>query len=364
MTGVASLAEAFPPGEYIRDELVARDWTQEDLAQIMGRPLQMVNEVVNGKRSITTDTAIDLGAALGTGPEVWLNLQTQYQLFQAGERGSSGEEASRRAALSAELPVRDMIKRGWISGSHDVDELEKEALEFIGVESLDDLPSIRAAARRSSPQQNWTPKQLAWLCRVRQVAEAVGIDKTFVNDDATLEHIADLVHLSTTIESIRQLPASLADVGIVLVIETPLPGSKMDGAALWVGEVPVVALSLRYDRIDHLWYTLFHELAHIVHGDAKTAVVLDDETTEREIEMENSANQLAAEWSLPGVVDGNLPRHLSGILDLAEELDVHPGLVVGRLHHLGSIGLDGIPYNRFRNILVKVRHVFRTELSR
>jgi len=73
-------AEVFPPGEYLRDELEARRWTQADLARILGRPLQTVNQIINGRKRITAETAKELGLALGTGPEVWLNLENMYRL--------------------------------------------------------------------------------------------------------------------------------------------------------------------------------------------------------------------------------------------------------------------------------------------
>ena len=74
-------AEIFPPGEFIRDELEARGWTRGDLAQIMGRPLQMVNEVVAGKKQITTDTALGLAKAFGDDDALyWMNLENVYRL--------------------------------------------------------------------------------------------------------------------------------------------------------------------------------------------------------------------------------------------------------------------------------------------
>jgi HTH-type transcriptional regulator/antitoxin HigA len=76
-------AEVFHPGEYLRDELVSRGWTQSDLAKVIGRPLGAVNEIVNGKKRVTAETAKALGLALGTGPELWINLQTAFDLFQA-----------------------------------------------------------------------------------------------------------------------------------------------------------------------------------------------------------------------------------------------------------------------------------------
>ena len=76
-------AEIFHPGEYLRDELSARSWTQGDLAKIIDRPLGAVNEIINGKKRITAETAKAIGLALGTGPELWVNLQTAFDLFHA-----------------------------------------------------------------------------------------------------------------------------------------------------------------------------------------------------------------------------------------------------------------------------------------
>jgi addiction module HigA family antidote len=73
-------AEVFPPGEFLREELQARGWTQSDLARVIGRPLQTVNQIINGGKRITVETAKELGLALGTGPEVWLNLENAYRL--------------------------------------------------------------------------------------------------------------------------------------------------------------------------------------------------------------------------------------------------------------------------------------------
>jgi len=75
------IAEAFSPAEYIRDELIAREWSQTDLARVLGRPLQFVNALCNGRKIITAATAWELAQAFGTSPQVWLNLQSTYQLW-------------------------------------------------------------------------------------------------------------------------------------------------------------------------------------------------------------------------------------------------------------------------------------------
>jgi len=78
-------AEVFSPGEILADELEARGWTQAKLAKILGRPLQTVNAIINGKKQITPQTALELSAALGTSAELWLNMEMTYRLAKAGD---------------------------------------------------------------------------------------------------------------------------------------------------------------------------------------------------------------------------------------------------------------------------------------
>ena len=89
-------AEVFPPGEFIRDELKARGWSQGDLARIIGRPLQVVNQIIKGKKRITPETAVELAAAFGTSPDAWLNLETAYRLSQVGP---ADPEIAKRARM-------------------------------------------------------------------------------------------------------------------------------------------------------------------------------------------------------------------------------------------------------------------------
>ena len=90
-------AEVFPPGDFLREELDARGWSQSDLARILGRPLQSINMIINGKKSITAATAKALGLALGTGPELWMNLESAYQLHHAPDPDPKIAVRARRA---------------------------------------------------------------------------------------------------------------------------------------------------------------------------------------------------------------------------------------------------------------------------
>ena len=94
-------AKAFHPGEYIREELTARGWSQSAFAKIIDRPLQTVNEIIKGRKRVTAETALAIGAAFGTGPEVWLNLQSAHDLWQAGRPDPGIAKRARAYAKSA-----------------------------------------------------------------------------------------------------------------------------------------------------------------------------------------------------------------------------------------------------------------------
>jgi HTH-type transcriptional regulator / antitoxin HigA len=76
-------AELFPPGTFIKEEIEQRGWTQQELARRMGRPLSAVNMILNGRKGLTPDTALELEMALGVSAETWLNLEMSYRLWLA-----------------------------------------------------------------------------------------------------------------------------------------------------------------------------------------------------------------------------------------------------------------------------------------
>src|SRR3546814_1156003 len=126
-------AEIFPPGEFLKDELEARGWSQTELAEIIGRPTRLINEIIAGKRTITHETAIQLGDSLGTGPELWMNLESNYQLSQV--RPNDGLVA-RRARLYERFPVREIHKRGWIAATTTIEVLEHQLLAFFVTQDM------------------------------------------------------------------------------------------------------------------------------------------------------------------------------------------------------------------------------------
>jgi addiction module HigA family antidote len=142
-------AEVFAPGEFLADEIEARGWTQIEFAKLIRRPPKVVNEIIAGKKTITTETARELAAALGTSPQYWLNLETAYQLWKT-EPSHTTEVISREAKLRERFPVREMARRGWIRNSQNYEVVEKSVFDFYGIANVDEEPCLMAhAARRN-----------------------------------------------------------------------------------------------------------------------------------------------------------------------------------------------------------------------
>jgi HTH-type transcriptional regulator/antitoxin HigA len=352
-------AEMSPPGVYIRMELEARGWSQVDLAQILGRAVQTVSDIVNGKRSITPETASGLAAAFGTTAQVWMNLQTSYDLWRAaGDRGT--EDVSRRARLYELAPVAQMVKRGWIEGSDSIEVLEQRVRDFLGIPSLDEKPTpLRYAARGPGGRQTEAPSTAlqAWRLRAKRLAPAVSV-KPFRKDSLkkVLEQFSVIRHSP---EELRQVPRILAEGGIRLIIIEPLPRMKVDGGSFWLDdESPVVVLSLRYDRIDWFWHTLMHELVHIERRDGEQWDDLSEESIEERPEAERvvedrAADYLVAKKDLDGFIARTRPLYSKEkIRRFAARVGVHPGIVVGQLQHKKEVS-----WSHDREMLVRVRDI-------
>jgi HTH-type transcriptional regulator/antitoxin HigA len=349
-------AEVFPPGEFIREELDARGWTQDDLAQIMGRPVRLVNELVNAKKQITPDTARGLAEAFGTDALYWMNLDSAYRLSNAAPVDAA---VSRRAMLYAAFPVREMTKRGWIVASQNMDVTEYNVTQFFGVKSVSEKPSFAHAAKATQYDER-TPIQWAWLFRAKQLSEAVAASPY---DEGSLRRaVTKLKALRVAAEEIRQVPAILAEAGVRFVIVEFLPGSKIDGAAFWLDEnSPVIALSLRFDRIDNFWFVLRHEIEHVLNRDGLVVDVELSEQLERNDKFppeEVKANEAAAEFC---VTKAELDNFISRVRPLyseqrvmlfARRIGVHPGIVVGQLHRRKEV-----PYSHLNRLMAKVRDV-------
>ncbi|MBL4698184.1 MAG: helix-turn-helix domain-containing protein [Phycisphaerales bacterium] len=350
-------AEVFPPGDFIAEELDARGWAQEDLARILAKPLPTVNKIIKGKTAITPATAKKLSAAFGTSAELWMNLESSWQLYRDSDDESSSE-VRERASIYDLAPVREMVRRGWIQKTDSSDDLVQELRKHFGVEDVSEVPAIRAAARSSTRGESGeiTAAQWAWMCRCRNVSRLTDASRYRKKD--LIDCIPELVALSSQPEEIRKLPGMLADCGVRVVLVKHLKGTAIDGGALWCNKTsePVVGLSARFGRLDNFWFTLMHEIAHIIAGDGVVADSEIDRQSDHIDVVEQRANRTAASWLVPQDDLSSFIRRTSPlystrkILNFARRIRVHPSLIVGQLKHRGEVSWD-----KFNGMSIDVR---------
>lgn len=347
-------ARVISPGQILTQELEARDWTQRDLAAIMGRPYQAVNEIINGNKQITPDTARELAYAFGTSIDFWMALEANYRLHLA-EQNEKEQEIQKRSQLYSATPIREMIKRGWIKGSENVTTLERQVLSFFRVSNLTEALSKPASLRASQNRDVEVASQSAWVQRVENLAQEQKIEN--FSRERLQQAIPSLLELTSDVELISKIPEILMGLGVHFVLLPHLPKTYLDGAAISTNKNPIVGITLRYDRIDSFWFTLMHELAHIVSG--HSGVILDD--TEQRIGSanqaeEDEANHIATEWLVDQQILSKFIREVRpyfskpAIENISAQLHRHPGIVLGQLQRQKVV-----EYKHLRALLVKTR---------
>ncbi|MDE0493884.1 MAG: HigA family addiction module antitoxin [Acidimicrobiaceae bacterium] len=328
-------AHAFPPGEYLRDELDERGWTVTEFAEILGRPVQAVSEILNEKKEITTETAMALSEALGTTAEVWLNLQTRYRLYRQRTAADRVDltPVARRARLRGVIPLAEVRARGWIPDTGDLDKLEAAACELLEIPSLDSSPSFAVAARRSNSDNPITIKQTAWLGQVRRLAGTRAVADFDVEALGVLAERLPWM-LRNGPGKLRQLPDLLGECGVYVVFLEGLRGGKLDGAVSFLDDGrPVIGLTTRNNRFDILLFTLLHECAHLTlgHITADSGAIIEDDLTETSNDPDEiEANEQARTWLFP---DGFkiASSSVSAIVEAATRYGRHPSVVIGQV---------------------------------
>ena len=353
------------PGRILRRMIEERGWAQEDLAAVIGKSRQAISEIVAGKNGITLDMAISLGAAFGNHPQEWLAYDQAYRLAMA-ERDVSNVQ--QMAQLYEAAPVREMVKRGWISPQLDPDGLKSELEAFFESDSLQDGVRFPVATRRTVTLSDLNPSEIAWCFRARHMAKSL-LAESFSPTRMDKAQQA-LKRLAAHPKEARHIPTVLAQYGIRFMVIEPLPGAKIDGAAFWVNDMPVIAVSLRHDRVDGFWFTLMHEFFHIKHGDTlsidsglidgtKGIVALVEDEAERRANNEAS-NALVPTAELDSFIRRVGPLYPKArVIQFANRIRMHPGIIVGQLQNRNELG-----YMSMRDVLVKIRdYVTATALT-
>jgi len=330
---------AIPPGELLAGELEARQMTQAELARRMNRPSQVINEIIKEKKEITPETAIELESVLGTPAYVWLNLERDYRYNRA--RLTDLDRLEEQVQRARKFPYAEMAKLDWIPTTRKPLERVRELLRYFAVSNLKLVTHTQQVAFRRSPVREASPEALAaWLRKGEIEGEKVET-KSF--DSTRLREALPMMREMTLLppeEFHRPLCDLCADCGVALVFVPHLAGTHANGAVCWLNPTTsLVQLSVRHRYDDIFWFSLFHELGHLLlHGKRDVFVELPETP---KTEKEKEADRFAADTLIPPGAFARLqktqPYSTANVRAFASRLGIAPSIAVGRLQHDGLL---------------------------
>lgn len=328
-----------PPGETIADVLDERGWTQAELADRLGFTRKHVNDLVQGRSAMTPDAAERLATVLGSTTGFWLRREAQYRAAQEALRAK--EERKAQTQWLQELPLRDMVSFGWVRKVKDQADQVAECLRFFGVASVaawrQHYATPVAAFRAAKSQAMAVGAVAAWLRQGERAAEVLAC-RPF--DDAGFRAALGEFR-ALTVEPperfVDRLIKSSAACGVAVVFAPAPKGCPASGATRWLApDKALLMLSLRYRTNDHLWFTFFHEAAHILLHGKRTQFV--EGVAPLDPESEAEADTFARDFLIPPPHARRLQAlskeggaSAARVQALAKEIGVAPGIVVGRM---------------------------------
>lgn len=354
-----------PPGESILDLAEERGWTQAELAQRLGYSEKHISQLINGKVPLSVDAAQRLERVLGSTMDFWLSLEANYQKHKA--RLEAAERHAGWVPWLDELPLKELMACAAIPKQH-LDSKHKpgvveSCLRFFGVATPDEWRAhyggMQMAFRRSRAEQSDVGAISAWLRLGEQQAEKLDGPKY---DKARFEKALRTIR-SLTCEPPEvfepQMRRLLHEAGVLLVLVPAIPRAHVSGVARWLSPTrPLIQLSLYGKTNDKFWFSFFHEAAHILlHANSKEekkSIFLDDpNAAHTEDPREHEANQWAGNILIPEEYVERLSILTSeaAILAFSEEINAHPGIIVGRLQHDGILP--------FATVLNRLKQSFR-----
>lgn len=327
------------PGAFIKEELGARGWLQEDLAEIVGLSPKHINELIKNKKPVTIETARLLSSTFGQSAQYWINLDTNYRL-RLKEDSTKLKQVKIKSLIYRYMPVKEVIKKGWIKKPATFDDLAHKVKKFWGKENLD-FSFLDAA-----PQPNFRKSQafshynhyaaLTWFRMAQLCAQNYKVGK--YNREGLIELSNQLYQYTMQPDGVKQFIHELNNTGVKFLVLSHLQKTYIDGASFLDGSSPVIVYTKRYDRCDNFWFTMAHETAHVLlHLKKKDDYFLDN-LEMLETDNEKEANQLASrmlkteeilKWFKPFKKYVSEPR----VRACAHELEIHPSVIVGILQH-------------------------------
>jgi HTH-type transcriptional regulator/antitoxin HigA len=342
-----------PPGETIKNVLETRDIPIDEFFEVLGVEESNGHQLLSGLIAINKAIALKIESVTDIPAQFWLKRETTYRKQKESFQNESISWLKR-------LPLADMVKLDWIPRGLSQHDKIQACFDFFGVNSLDEWEEIYTSklsivSFRTSNSFDTVPESVVtWLRQAEIIAEKVKTSKW--NREKLIDSLSEIRALSRIKEPVTFIPkleALLNSCGVVLVIVPTPKGTRASGATYFLdSEKALLIMSFRYKTDDHFWFSLFHEIGHLIlHGDK--SLFIEDSSIENSTH-EKEADDFSEKVLIPAEFEQQLSefshQDWRGIIRFARQIGISVGIVVGQLQHR-----EQIPHAYLNKLKVKYK---------
>ena len=337
---------AIPPGMTIREQLDNRKMSQKEFANRMDMSEKHISRLINGKVELSHDVALRLEFVFGIPAKFWNNLEALYRENEA--RVNEELDMEYDEEVSKKMPYTTCANFGWLPRTTKIKEKAINLRKFFEVANLKALEHLKVPGivyRKASSSLSSDYALAMWAQKARLEARTIKTDPIDIN---LLKQTIPIIRAQSTTDPscfCDEIRTLLAKCGIALVFLPHIKGSFLHGATFSDGAHIVLGLTLRGCYADKFWFSLFHELGHIMCGHIS-------EVTNDSEKNENEADRYAQNTLIPDkqynefIKRGSYSQ--SEIIYFSSLIGIAPWIVLGRLQKEKYV-----PYNYYSSLKVK-----------
>ena len=320
---------AIPPGATIKEQLNDRKMSQKEFAARMNMSEKHISKLINGEVKLTSDVSNRLEMVLGLPSRFWNNLESIYR--DALTKVKIENEMESDIIISKRFPYNEMAKSQWVPSTRKPEERVVALRKFFEVVKLSLLnPELlpKIACRRQAITEKADYALIAWAQEAKIESREMHVSP--INIKLLKESLNEIRSMTLIEPSVfcPKLTESLSKCGIAIVFLPHIGGSFLHGATFYDNDRIIVGLTVRGKDADRFWFSLFHELGHIIlgHIDKPNGITDADET---------EADQFSKKILIPNEEFNNFVKRndytADSICRFAKRIKIDPGIVVGRL---------------------------------
>ncbi|MCI5586294.1 MAG: HigA family addiction module antitoxin [Lachnospiraceae bacterium] len=340
---------AFHPGYYIKEIVEESGLTQEDFAKRLDTTPKNLSLLIRGEQNLSIDIAMKLSRMIGTSVSYWLNLQNAYDALIAEFK--SKEELAQERLIFSILDYKYFREYFNLPDlPRKIDEQIVQVRNFLNVATLTVLKKPDMAVSFRSATGEMSEANIVKANTMVQIATNIALKTEAPKFNKPLFEEAVRYALTLTKDHSTFYPLikeAFCKAGVILVILPNISGSKINGATKKVGNNIMLLVNDRRLNSDTFWFTLFHEIGHIMNGDY--GISFDSESGEQEEIADKYAEDMLIPCDQYQQFIAENRFDIQSIRRFAKRIDRDPGIVLGRLLNDGKVNYDDWSLNSLRH---------------